>query len=318
MNNWNSRLFNPYKTEHPLPKQIETLLAQQRETWELFRNGEASLASITSKNISINGSNVIIQANPGRSISTNARVDPDSIAKRPCFLCPGALPEAERGIAFNNFVLLPNPYPILPKHMTISYHNHIPQEISGHVDDLIILTGALGEEMFILYNGPRCGASAPDHMHFQTAQSAMVPLFSQLEALSLSEHFSPVISGERNLFAGCFKSREKAAESLKNLIKHYVRFSSEDPEPMMNIVARFADDRFTIALFPRAKHRSACYFAPENKRFSISPAAIEMAGIVVVANVNHFNRVDESVVIDIYREVTVDAETFNQLAEEIA
>lgn len=318
MKNWNSHIFSASQRELSLPKQIEALLSQQRKTWDLFRNGEAALASITTKSISINGSNVTVQANPGRSISTNAKVDPGSIARRPCFLCPGALPEEERGIAYDPFVLLPNPYPVLPKHMTIAYQTHSPQEIIGHVNDFVTLAETLGDEMFILYNGPRCGASAPDHMHFQTAQSSLVPLFSQLEALKLSGKFSPLTLGNRNLFAGSFKDHEQAVSSLENLISNYRRFSPADQEPMMNIINRFANNSFTIALFPRAKHRSSCFFASENKRLSISPAAIEMAGIVVVSDINHFNRVDETAIRDIYREVTTNIETFNQLAEDVA
>jgi len=318
MTNWENRLFDTQSAERTLPQHIDALLTQQRRTWELFRNGEASLSAVTTKEFIINGIRIVAQANPGRSISTNAKVDPGSIAQRPCFLCPDALPEAERGIAQGNFVLLPNPYPILPKHMTIAFKMHSPQKIDGHVNNFIALTKELGSDMFILYNGPCCGASAPDHMHFQTAQSSGVPLFQQLKEKSLPEKFTPLTLGERNLFAGCFNDCERTVTSLERLIATYRHLIAGDQEPMLNIVARYADARYTIAVFPRAKHRSACYFAPEEKRLSISPAAIEMAGIVVVADVNQFNRVDEKTIRDIYREVTIESHQFNQLAEEIA
>jgi hypothetical protein len=317
MNSWRNRLFVPSSGSDSLPYQIDALFEQQRTTWKLFRHGEESLKSITTRTLTIDNSPVIVQANPGRSISTNAHVDPASISKRPCFLCPDALPGAERGIAYGSFIFLPNPYPIVPKHMTIAFHRHDRQEISGHLNDFITLTTAAGPEMFLLYNGPRCGASAPDHMHFQTAESSSIPLFNELKRRSLPERMAPFTIGGRNLFAGRFSDSASAVQSLDTLIGTYARLRGDTREPMLNIVARYENGSITAALFPREKHRSACYFAPEDERLSISPAAIEMAGIIVVADVNHFSRVDETVASAIYQEVTINASLFHQLTEEI-
>lgn len=316
MNSWKDKLFIPSSGNRTLSLRIDALFEQQRRTWDLFRNGEDSLKSITTRTITINGSPVIVQANPGRSISTNARVDPASISKRPCFLCPDALPAAERGIAYGNFVLLPNPYPILPKHMTIAFCRHEHQKISGHINDFFSLTGEVGPEMFLLYNGPRCGASAPDHMHFQTARCNGIPLFDELKRHVLPERMVPFTIGGRNLFAGKFTDHETAVRDLDALIDTYTRLRGDTQEPMFNIVARYENGIVTTALFPREKHRSASYFASEDERLSISPAAIEMAGILVVADKNHFDRVNAQTVAAVYQEVTINSSLFHRLAKE--
>ena len=126
MSNWEAKLIKPFTPELPLSRQVRSLFRQQRETWDLFREGEASLSTIRSKRFFMDGKDIIVQSNPGRSISTNAKVDPKSIAKRPCFLCPDSLPPQERGIAFGNYILLPNPYPILKHHLTIARLSALP------------------------------------------------------------------------------------------------------------------------------------------------------------------------------------------------
>ena len=178
--NWTDKIFDTAQSEIELPGMIELLLENQRKNWPLLRTGEEWLGQTLSKILYQNRSHIIVQANPGRRKSTQAKVDPASISERPCFLCVENLPKEERGIAFGPFVLLPNPYPILPRHLTIPIREHQPQKIYGQIENMLKLTHALGSEMLVYYNGARGGASAPDHFHFQACSAHGVPLLAEL------------------------------------------------------------------------------------------------------------------------------------------
>jgi len=317
MNAWNNRLLPPAAPDESLSVQLEHLLEQQRSTWELFRNGEAALDSVTTKQYTLNSSDIIVQSNPGRAISTNAKVDPASIAQRPCFLCPASLPPQERGISFGRYIIMPNPFPILKNHVTIAFEKHLPQKLGGRTADLSALAEALGPDMFVLYNGPRCGASAPDHMHFQACCAQGVPLFEEFSCTADDNRFSARSLWGRNLLCGSFSGRKKAAVALQQALASLSSVTAGKDEPMLNIIIRSSGSRLHVALFPRAKHRSACYFAPPDERLSISPAAVEMAGIVVVADPGHFDRTTGDAVYAMYREVTLDDTLFSQVAKEL-
>jgi ATP adenylyltransferase/5',5'''-P-1,P-4-tetraphosphate phosphorylase II len=315
MNDWGPKLIPPAASGLPLTRQVEDLIKQQRSTWDLFRRGEDSLSEITVKKFSSDNREMIVQANPGRSFSTNAKVDPKSVAKRPCFLCPGSLPPSERGVAFGRYIILPNPFPILRGHLTIASHDHEVQRIEGRIADFLFLTKELGPDRFVLYNGPRCGASAPDHMHFQACNSAGVPLFGQLPRFSGDSQVLPLTIWERNLIACEFKDGAEAETTIHTVVDSLKKITGDPQEPMLNIIALYRNNRYIVTVFPRAKHRSSCYFAEPSQRLSISPAAVEMAGIIVVAEAVHFDRVDEETVRDIYREVTLGTDQFSRLME---
>ena len=317
MNRWQSHLITPSGTGIPLRQQVARLLEQQRSTWELFRNGEAALSRIVTRRLIIDGHDVIVQANPGRSISTNAKVDAESVANRPCFLCPGSLPPQERGVAFGDYIVLPNPYPVLRSHLTIAFNRHEPQHIDGRLHDLCTLAKALGPDLFILYNGPRCGASAPDHLHFQACSAQGVPLFDQLPVKESCDMPRSVTLCGRNVLTGSFSRIESAARFLATALSVLKGITGSTGEPLVNIVIRFRDGRFSVALFPRAKHRSACFFAEPSQRLSISPAAVEMAGVIVVADRSHFDRVDAPAIQSIYREVTMEDTLFSNFVKAV-
>ena len=170
--NWDAMLLREDDARAPLDRRIAALFAQQRATWPLLAEGEASLGSLETRKLECDGARVVVQANPGRRRSTHAKVDVQSVAQRACFLCPQNMPAEERGIVWGDYVIAPNPYPILPLHVTIPYHEHAPQRLEGLVGDLLELAAAAGPEFVVFYNGPRCGASAPDHFHFQACAAA--------------------------------------------------------------------------------------------------------------------------------------------------
>src|SRR3954447_7397686 len=159
------RILQNDRLGKPLRQRIDDLFAQQRATWPALREGEAALEHLQRKTLAEGGDSIVVQLNPSRSRSTLANTDTKAIAARACFLCPDNMPPEERGVAFEDLVLLPNPFPILPLHCTIADRIHRPQEIRGRLATFLHLAQEIGSDMAALYNGPRCGASAPDHFH---------------------------------------------------------------------------------------------------------------------------------------------------------
>src|SRR6478672_9966306 len=195
---WERILQNDQPGE-PLRQRIDDLFAQQRATWPTLREGEAALARLQRKTLTEGGESIIVQMNPARRHSTLANTDAKAIAARACFLCPENMPPEERGVAFENLVLLPNPFPILPLHCTIADRAHRPQELRGRIATFLHLAEEIGPDMAALYNGPRCGASAPDHFHLQAARADDIPILAQLSTISDSGPIVPHASFGRNM-----------------------------------------------------------------------------------------------------------------------
>jgi len=310
---WSARIIDKAQAGKELPKQVSSLLRQQRMSWKMLRDGEAALGKIKSKTLVQNGEQIVVQENPGRRISTNAKVDPLSIARRPCFLCLENLPLEERGIELDEFVIFPNPYPILQDHLTIPIREHLPQRLENSADRMLEIASLLGSEMLVYYNGARCGASAPDHFHFQAGRKKGVPLFERpffdVEKNGVTSHSS----FGRRMLACCEKEPEKVASFLHQALELLAENSGDAEEALVNILCAFQNGRYIAVLFPRGKHRPECYFSEVDSRLAISPAALEMAGILVVAEPEHFERVNRQAAVSIYKEVTLNEKLFTKL-----
>lgn len=322
MMSWNRIILDSHVSGTDLSSQIDALFVQQRDHWPLLRDGLTALEEVETKVLVHDGAKIVVQANPGRKVSTHAKVDKDAIARRPCFLCPENIPSEERGIAFGELVILSNPFPILPKHCTIPDRTHRPQLLTGHIGTMLELAQAIGPDMVVFYNGPRCGASAPDHFHFQACDAAHIPLLSELQPLEESSVCTTHQSFGRCMlvFAG------RHAERMQGLIHQAVdaweqrsrtMSGSADVEPMLNLLTLFRDGRYICVLFPRVKHRPDCFFADSINRIAISPATLEMAGLLVVAEPDHFDRVDATIARQIYEEVSADEAQCTQLLASI-
>jgi hypothetical protein len=311
---WEARLLETVAEEAQLTPRIDALLAHQRDHFEALRAGEEALARVRTRVIQSGpGGHIFVQLNAKRRKSTHAKVDPDSVSRRPCFLCPDNIPDAERGIAFGDFVVLPNPYPVLRRHCTIPARDHIPQALKGYTRDMLKLARALGPEMLVFYNGSRCGASAPDHLHFQACDSDKVELAGELPpggSLAI-EHFG------RRMLRFAHADPDEHLSSLENAIVALAGLVAEDQEPMFNLLSLYSNRMYQSVLFPRARHRPERFFAPDTDRIAVSPAALEMAGILVVAEPDHFDRIDTLTARAIYEEVTLDEERFARLREAV-
>jgi hypothetical protein len=256
---------------------------------------------------------VVVQANPGRRASVHARVDPASVAARPCFLCPDNMPVEERGVAVGDLLVLPNPFPVLDDHVSIPSREHAPQRLLGREGDLLDLAVALAPDMLVFYNGPQCGASAPDHFHFQAGAHAGVPLVEQIPADG-----DEVEWVQRSGIRGILLRGSGRGAVIRRLRQVMAALPVGDGgEPMVNVVALHRESLHNVFLFPRVRHRPAYYFAAEPERISASPAALEMMGILVLADVDHIDRVDAERVRTIFSEVCIGDEAMAALAESI-
>ncbi|MEP7337621.1 MAG: DUF4922 domain-containing protein [Acidobacteriota bacterium] len=289
----------------------EALIRQQTEAWPMLRDAMAALAQAKTQSFSVKGTKVLAQFNPARIVSTGAKVDAATIKQRPCFLCADNLPPEEKGIAFGRrLVILCNPFPVLHNHLVITSREHTPQAIDGNFAVMLDLARALGEDWFVLYNGPRCGASAPDHLHFQACSRADVPLFDDFgdtlrrdsEDLMETTQFGYRI----NLYAFGSAAQRETIDRFEQAVEHLKKVTSSDGEPMMNLIVTYQSGKWTAFILPRSKHRPASYYEEGNAKLTVSPAAIDLAGVMVVPEPEHFQRITAKDLERIYAEVTLD------------
>jgi hypothetical protein len=296
------------------------LLKTQKETWPSLKAAYDSLRDVRVRDVACSGFSIRLQHNPKRMTSTMAGTDRKTIAERPCFLCPHNLPEPQRAILYREeFLILCNPMPVFPSHLTISHVDHSPQRISGHLGTFIDLISDLKGNWIVLYNGPQCGASAPDHLHFQAVPSGHTPVESEIRQekrlcpLSFTQEVSLyrvaglgreliIIEGDNPAALG-----DALAEQF-GLLRKALSLPA-DMEPMVNIVGLYAAGRVRLLLFPRHKHRPNSFFMEGAARVVVSPAVIEMAGVLVTPMEKDFEELGRSEVEAIYDEVTLYRDT---------
>lgn len=312
---WDPVILETWREGEPLAPAVERLFESQRRDWPAFAQGEAALAAIRTKTLGHEGATVTVQANPGRKRSTHAKTDAKSIAERRCFLCPENMPREERGVAFDDLVILPNPFPVLPRHCTIPSREHAPQRIEGRVAMLLKLASRFGPEMFVFYNGPRCGASAPDHFHFQAGLAAPAPVLSESTVET-----GPVRVEDRESFGRRYlvltgSDAGAVGDQIERAIGVLGELAGGGEEPMLNLLVHGRPAGLMAVLFPRAAHRPGCYFSAGPDRIAVSPAALEMAGLLVCADPEDFDKLQPAEAERIYREVSLDDDRFSHFLD---
>ena len=288
----------------------------QMATWPETAARYADLARVEVRDFGA----VSAQYNPARMVSTGAKVDKKTLAQRPCFLCKDHRPEIQQEWAFGeDFDVLVNPFPILPTHFTIAARRHRPQTILDTYATLYELADRFEGTLFF-YNGPKCGASAPDHLHFQGGDGSVVPLcrdwrgwrerlreVARLDAdnrlCTIEDYPFPtlvLISNDKTLAQTLFRRAYAALPC-----------HPDDTEPMLNVLAWREEDSVVTILLPREKHRPACYTAScEADRMLISPGALDMAGLVITPRKEDFDRLTPSLLVKTVGEVALGQEAF--------
>jgi hypothetical protein len=352
---WSGRLFVPSLPESTIPNyptladRVDSLIRYQTGNWPMLRAGYSGLEDIKTKrleNPNSPGSFVMVQHNPARIRSTAASVDQASIQSRKCFLCPENLPAEEMGLEYGHeFVVACNPYPVLDRHLSIIHRQHIEQRIAGHETTLLALARDLGPDYMVLYNGPRCGASAPDHLHLQACSPGDLPIENALGRLKFIARRDGDADPHRGTAVGILEDfgrsvvvvRGGAAKEVSGMITRllasFERATAatgetataveqnlavpDNSEPMINIIATHSGGVWTVYLFPRARHRPACFFAEGDDRMTVSPGAIDMAGVLVVPREEDFARISVEQAIAIFSEVSVSPGLARELAESL-
>jgi hypothetical protein len=295
----------------------------------MLEDGYAGLGCAETKQLDIEGSPIVVQHNSKRIRSTAAAVDQTSIRARKCFLCEDALPPEEKGLAYGDLLLMCNPFPILDRHLSIVHREHIEQKIAGNIELLLDLAADLSPDYFVLYNGPQCGASAPDHLHFQACSRELLPIERTARAGDAEPHCSvceatattgfevfTVTDAGRSLIVFRGSNSGELAGWIYAALEELAG-DDRSVEPMVNIISTYDRGSWTVYLFPRARHRPACYFAEGDDRLTVSPGAIDMAGVVVTPERDHFDRIGPDHVLAIFSEVSRTEEDVNSVVERV-
>jgi hypothetical protein len=309
-----SRFETSSKTEQ-LSSLCHCLLHQQQETWQLLYENYSSFDAVQTRDIDCGKYRVRLQFNPQRIVSTGADVATHAIRNRKCFLYVEHLPELQKGVLYqDNFLILCNPVPIFQEHFTVSSIQHIPQSLENNLESFFLLAKDLSPDFSIFYNGPQCGASAPDHLHFQVSPAHAIPV--EHDAVDINhrntvEQFDQVTVftmknyGRSGLVIES-TNKEKLIAFFHLLFHAWQNIIHEIEEPKFNLIAAYHNDTWRLIMFPRQKHRPEIFFKEEHERVIISPATVDMGGLIVTPREQDFLRADAALIQAIYREVSVD------------
>jgi hypothetical protein len=265
------------------------------------------LAEALTRPLVVDGAEVLLRHIPHRVASTTAAVDRASIAKRPCFLCAANLPLEQQGLAWGDeFTFLCNPFPIVERHLTVVHREHRPQRIAGQVGTMLDLAAAL-PGFFVVYNGPQCGASAPDHLHLQAGSRAGLPIVR--EAAGKAGPALEAYGMRALLFRG--PDRSRVLDETERALAVLSSVTGREPEPWCNVAAFYERDAgFTVVLFPRSKHRPDAFHTGD---LVVSPATIDLSGILVAPFLKDFERLSGEDVAAVYGEVTIPEDQFRDV-----
>jgi len=299
------------------------LLAEQKRGWSKLAHAYRELAQVRTRSVTCGSYKVYLQFNPQRAVSSGAAVDAESIKKRPCFLCQSNLPIEQGGILYRNqYLILCNPAPIFDKHFTIVNLRHRPQTIDENLIWLLNLTQDLASDFAVFYNGPACGASAPDHLHFQAIPVNALAFLSELKKLPPVKEISSVrYSMGKNFNRSVIILESKNANELTKqflrLLKTTQKILITNEEPLVNIICTYTGNCWQLVIFLRQKHRPDAYFAEGENGIFISPGAIDMVGVIITPRLNDYKRLDCNTIRDIYQEVSLPEDMMNTIMNEL-
>ena len=274
---------------------IDKLITRQLQGWDLARRNYSALDNVSTRTLSVGESTIVLQFNPERRRSSAAAIDMVSLSQRQCFLCSGNQPVKQKAVLWgDHYKIQVNPYPIFKRHLTIADLRHLPQRLSGRVGDMLQLASAL-PEFVVFYNGPQCGASAPDHAHFQAGAKGEMPVCDEIAhatthllADSDEGFIGYVDSLGRSLFT-IETTTMRAAERYALRLLDLLPIPAGGDEPMVNVLCwRNTVNRvWHIVVFPRRKHRPACYGEGEG-HLLLSPGSVDMGGLWAVPELKDY------------------------------
>lgn len=298
---------------------ISRFFNRQLEVWTDARHRFRDLKHVETRQFS---DQLKLQWNPARIVSTGAKIDKKTLGERPCFLCEKNRPKEQMSKQIDEkFHLLVNPFPILPVHFTIPARKHQPQLIYKNYGEMHRFI-SLHSDLMVFYNGPKCGASAPDHLHFQAGTNGILPLQTNWQRLSrnltdiISLNDEEKISVVRDFIVPAFVIISKSAESDEALFRRLYKAMpqrGDETEPMMNIISWRKGEEFISVVIPREKHRPEAYFAEGDAQFVVSPGALDMSGLIITPREEDFRKLTEEKALSLLQECGVSEEKMNAI-----
>ena len=298
---------------------ISRFFNRQLEVWTDARHRFRDLKHVETRQFS---DQLKLQWNPARIVSTGAKIDKKTLGERPCFLCDKNRPKEQMSKQIDEkFHLLVNPFPILPVLFTIPARKHQPQLIYKNYGEMHRFI-SLYSDLMVFYNGPKCGASAPDHLHFQAGTNGILPLQTNWQRLSrnltdiISLNDEEKISVVRDFIVPAFVIISKSAESDEALFRRLYKAMpqrGDETEPMMNIISWRKGEEFISVVIPREKHRPEAYFAEGDAQFVVSPGALDMSGLIITPREEDFRKLTEEKALSLLQECGVSEEKMNAI-----
>ncbi len=305
--------------------ELDRYFNRQLHVWDDARNRYRQLSGIETRELPTDTLTFHVQHNPSRIVSTGASISKEAIAERPCFLCEQNRPGTQmHKLIDGRYELLVNPFPILPMHFTIPTRRHQPQAIRTLFGEMMKLLNRY-PALTVFYNGPQCGASAPDHAHLQAGTTGMLPL--QTEWQRLNRNLAPLVKTDEAELdtiedypcaALVIKSKsEQASERVFNALYEKMDKPDDEPEPMMNILSWRQGEELLSVVFPREKHRPDCYYAKGQEQLTISPGSLDMAGLIITPRHEDFCKLTPQKVVAILQECALSPKRFQLLKEQL-
>lgn len=300
-----------------LEQQVKELLVNQKQTWELARDNYVALDKIQTRRLKYTDRDVLLQFNPERIRSSAAKVDKASLDARPCFFCHR--PKEQQSIIYNkDFEILVNPYPIFQEHLTIPLLRHEQQQIKPYIGDMLDIAWNL-PSYAVFYNGPKCGASAPDHMHFQAGICSGFPIVQEWEQIEKQELWNKngvqLYSLKKAQPTSLFflsNEKEKLVELFESIYE-LLDIKENEYEPRMNILTWTEDYQWVVCLYPRQESRPLCFYKEGEANILVSPATVEMSGLFIFPLEKDFRKVSEIDIQTIWKEVSLSEEQLEGL-----
>ena len=301
-------------------------IAAQTKDWDLAARNYAGLRSVKKRTFRMDeGTEICVQFNPERIYSSSAKVDKESVSQRQCFLCIPHLPKEQVWTNYtDSYLLLVNPYPIFERHLTISHRTHTAQSIGGRMADILMLARDL-DQFTLFYNGAGYGASAPDHFHFQAGSKGLMPIEIEYGVWpsTIVRHSGSCKAGTMDDYLRkCFFIRGKdmslICEWFYKLLHLLQKMFPGYDEPMINVLAMWEDGEWVVFVFPRKIHRPWQYFAQGEEQILLSPASVDLGGALIIPREQDFEKITQSLIQDIFNQVTIDNADFKRLTEQFA
>ncbi|MEI6125947.1 MAG: DUF4922 domain-containing protein [Pseudomonadota bacterium] len=328
---------------------LAAFIKHQCETWPELQEARDFLKQSLIRKIFLTSHDSFLQHNPQRIKSSSTRIDKEFIEKRPCFLCPDRLYENQKALLYQReWLILNNPYPIFPNHLVIAHAGHLPQVVHSCLRAMPDFVADLNFSCTAFYNGPACGASAPDHLHFQACPDGGIPITGQLAAILKKKDFpftllekdkgGACLTGEldsRAFFMCITGDRDFLRDRLTGVVKFLKEETRSVDEPMINLLIAGLNEtegffpsvemsqtaqkgfrpaaKFMGIIFPRKAHRPACYFKKNEDMLMVSPGTVDIGGLIILPRREDYERMERDLLLGIFSEVCYGEEIFKNL-----